>query len=110
MLPRDFDIHVYYNQDSRDKAFALREKAHKEFKDRNIFVSRMVDKKVGPHPLPMFEITFANEQLSEMIFWLLKNRDGLTVLMHQVTGDDPKDHSDGALWMGSKLELDFSAF
>ncbi len=110
MPARDFDIHVYYNESSRPQAEALRELALKDFNGRPIHVSRMVDRKVGPHPLPMFEIDFGKEDLGEMIQWLFKNRNGLTVLVHQVTGHDTIDHSAGALWMGEVLEIDFSTF
>ena len=66
MYVRDFDIHVYYTlEDSRPQALALREQALQDFGGRNMFVSRMVDQKVGPHPRPMFEITFARENLNE---------------------------------------------
>lgn len=107
---RDFDIHVYYDEASRAKALELRELALKDFTGRSIHISRMVDRKVGPHPLPMFEIDFGKNDLSEMILWLFRNRNGLNVLVHQVTGHDSKDHSAGALWMGEVLELDFSTF
>lgn len=110
MHTRDFDIHVYYDENSRSRAEALRNLALQEFNGRPIAISRMVDRKIGPHPMPMFEIDFGKEHLGEMIQWLLKNRNGLTVLVHQVTGHDTKDHSEGALWMGPPLKLDFSMF
>ena len=110
MYNRDFDIHVYFNADTRSKAEALQSLALKEFHGRPIHISRLVDRKIGPHPMPMFEIDFGKDDLSEMILWLIKNRNGLTVLVHQVTGHDTIDHSEGALWMGDILELDFSKF
>ena len=110
MPQRDFDIHIYYDMQTRPTALAVHDQAIKDFSGRDVFISRMVDQKVGPHPQPMFEIVFAKEDLSEMIFWLIKNRQGLNVLLHQVTGDDPKDHSAGAMWFGQSLELDFSKF
>ena len=45
-----------------------------------------------------------------MPLWRKKNRKGLTVLVHEVTDRDLHDHTEGALWMGDKVQLDFSAF
>ena len=36
------------------------------------------------------------------------NHGDLAVLIHPRTGDDLPDHGDYALWLGDKLELDFS--
>jgi len=105
---RDYDAHIYYDETTRDQALALRDLALKNFKDRPVFISRMVDHRVGPHPLPMFEINFSKELFPEALEWLKQNRKNLTILVHEVTGDDPKDHSEGALWLGDALPLDFS--
>ena len=107
---RDFDVHIYYDLKTRPVAEALRAQAIKDFQNRDIHVSRMVDNKIGPHPMPMFEIVFGRADFAEVVFWLMTNRRGLTVLVHEVTDRDVRDHSEGALWMGEKLELDFSTF
>ncbi len=101
-----FDAHIYFTPESRDRAQALRDKAFAELKTIPMRIGPLIDKKVGPHPLPMFQIQFSPGSLSEMILWLMANRNGLTVLVHQITGDDLRDHYDGALWMGEILELD----
>jgi len=103
---RSYDAHIYYPLNAKLTAEAVRERALAELSD--VRVSPMIDRNVGPHPMPMFEIQFLPLKHSEMITWLLANRDGLTVLVHEVTGHDPRDHSEGALWMGRVLELDFS--
>lgn len=107
---RDFDVHVYYDLGSRAEAAALRDLALKEFVGRDIHVSRMVDRPIGPHPKPMFEIIVARTNFAEIVFWLMKNRGSLAVLVHEVTDHDTADHTAGAIWMGEKLELDFSQF
>jgi DOPA 4,5-dioxygenase len=38
------------------------------------------------------------------------NRDGLDVLLHPETGDDPLDHTVYAAWLGDKLPLRMEAF
>jgi DOPA 4,5-dioxygenase len=105
---REFDAHIYYVPSSRSRADALRLKAEKRFEGQPIFVGRMVDQAVGPHPVPMFEINFAKEFLGEVCLWFIDNRDDLSILVHQVTGDDPVDHTAGAIWLGQQVELDMT--
>lgn len=105
---RDFDAHIYYAPVSRYEAVVLRGRVLDELGQFPIFVSPLVDKKVGPHPTPMFEICFSTDLMEKIRTWLIRNRGRLTVLVHAVTGDDPKDHSEGAQWLGDPVELDFS--
>jgi aromatic ring-cleaving dioxygenase len=105
---REFDAHIYYRPETRSKALLLRQKALEELKDLPIFVSPLVDKKVGPHPTPMFEICFSADLVEQVRAWLIRNRGTLNVLVHTVTGNDPRDHSIGAEWLGDPVELDFS--
>jgi aromatic ring-cleaving dioxygenase len=105
---RDYDAHVYYTSESRDEALAFREKVLIDYKDQPVWVSRMVDRNVGPHPEPMFEINFPKELFPTMLYWLMHERKNLNILVHEVTGDDPKDHFEGALWLGKSLILDKS--
>ena len=44
------------------------------------------------------------------IKWLDDNRKGLTVLVHAVTDDDLKDHTDYAYWLGNEEKLNLSIF
>jgi len=44
-----------------------------------------------------------------VISWLALNRQGLTVFTHAITGDDIKDHTDHAIWMGAMPALELSA-
>jgi len=107
---RHFDAHIYYHEKKRDLAVHLREKAISTFQSRAVFVGRMIDYPIGPHPVPMFEINFPKHLLSEVSQWLLLHRGNLTVLVHEVTGNDERDHSLGAQWMGTPLDLDTSKF
>lgn len=106
---REFDAHVYYTEATRALAAKLRERTLAEFAKSEgapIFVGQLIDRPVGPHPVPMFEICFPTELFGRALLWLLHERGSLTVLVHEVTGDDPRDHSVGAIWLGDKLELD----
>lgn len=103
---RSYDAHIYYPLNKREVAVALQAKAIAELEGVKVYP--LVDRNVGPHPMPMFELQFPPLLHSEVITWLLANRGELPVLVHENTGDDPRDHSVGALWMGRVLELDFS--
>ncbi len=103
-----FHSHVYFTEDSKQQALELREKLIQDLKSKLNYLGPLNDRKVGPHPLPMFEFHFGLESLSEIIVWLMEGRNGLNVLIHQMTGDDPKDHYQGALWLGQSLPLDDS--
>ena len=61
---------------------------------------------VGPHPLPMFEAWFGPEYFDEVKAWVVAKRQGLSVLFHPITGDDYRDHAEGAIWVGEPLPLD----
>jgi aromatic ring-cleaving dioxygenase len=56
----------------------------------------------------MFELNFIRGKRDELVRWLTLNRGEHTVLVHEVTGDDPRDHTIGALWLGEPVQLDFS--
>jgi len=54
----------------------------------------------------MFQVAFATDLFGRFVPWLALNHQGLSVLIHPETGDDPIDHSEYALWLGEKLEVD----
>jgi aromatic ring-cleaving dioxygenase len=105
---RDWDAHIYYEPSQRAWAQDLRRQALEFFKDQSVFIGALRDELVGPHPLPMFELNFASRDFQVVVRWLMVQRRGLDILVHQVTGDDPRDHYDGALWLGQTLVLDDS--
>lgn len=42
--------------------------------------------------------------------WIDKHRNGLSVLLHPVTGDDLMDHTEYASWLGQALTLKLLIF
>lgn len=73
-----------------------------------MWIGDLVPRCVGPHRMPMFELNFDESELADTVAWLMLNRAGHPVLVHPVTGHDPKDHSDHAMWLGAPVPLDFS--
>lgn len=97
-----FHAHVYFDTVSRETAVRVREGLGAHFEVR---LGRLHDKPIGPHPKAMYQVAFSPEQFSKVVSWLMLNREGLDILVHPSTGDDVADHTDHALWLGEKLEL-----
>lgn len=59
----------------------------------------------------MFEVdVFTPEQFGAFIPWLVINRGPLSALIHPNTGDDERDHTQRATWMGQPLPLNLGMF
>ena len=102
-----YHAHIYYTPDTRENAAEVREQLDHNF---SVILGRWRDEPVGPHPMSMYQIAFSPEEFSRVVPWLMINRQGLDVLVHPETGDDLQDHRDNALWLGSKLDLNFEMF
>jgi len=102
----NFHAHVYYDAATRAQAEKLCTAAGKKF---GVKVGRMHDDPVGPHPRGSCQLTVGNEQISEVIPWLILNRRGLTVFAHAQTGNALKDHTEHVLWLGPSEKLKLSA-
>jgi aromatic ring-cleaving dioxygenase len=69
-------------------------------------IYRVWEKPVGPHITGMFEVNVFNpEQFGAFIPWLVVNRGPLSALVHPNTGDDVRDHTQRATWMGEPYPL-----
>lgn len=105
-----YHAHVYYVHEQRDRAEALNTRLG-EMKEsgeisRLLYVGQLRDRKVGPHPIPQFEIHFTKEVLSQIL--RLLEASGLTSLVHPLTDDDLADHTRLAHWIGTPIELDLT--
>jgi len=100
-----YHAHVYFDADTVDRARALCEAARDRFP---LKMGRVHERPVGPHPMWSCQLAFDTELFGEVVPWLSQNRDGLIVFLHALSGDDLKDHTDLAIWMGEKCELDLS--
>lgn len=103
-----YHAHVYFiTSAERQIAGIVRKEIFKRFE---VKIGRWRDKPVGPHPIPMYQIAFDANLFSDILFWLMFNRKGLTILIHPNTDNSALDHLDYAIWMGQILELNMSAF
>ena len=103
---REYHAHVYFDGESLAQARALCESAGDRF---GLRVGRVHERPVGPHPRWSCQLAFPPELFGAVIPWLTLHRRGLTVFVHPETGDEIRDHTEHALWMGEMLELDLSA-
>ncbi|KAL8921011.1 MAG: hypothetical protein Q9172_004234 [Xanthocarpia lactea] len=123
-----FDVHVYFHKvsgqnDAEKQGLnnlqdddhevrnmrAIRDAIKEEFPELQMYSIR--DKAIGPHPLPMFEVDISTPaQFGAFIPWLAIHHGRLSVLIHPNTGDSRRDHTQGAIWIGDKLDLKLDTF
>lgn len=102
--------HIYYDDAERARAEALRATFADMMMDdvsHILFIGRMTDGAVGPHPIAQFEIHFpaiAGAQIARTI-----EASELRALIHPLTDDDVADHTSLGHWIGEPLDLDISA-
>ncbi len=101
-LIKGYHAHVYFDESTVEKAQALCEEAGKRF---SVTVGRIHQKPVGPHPCWSCQLAFSRSEYADLLSWLALNRKGLTILIHPLTGNDLKDHTDYASWMGEPQAL-----
>ena len=106
-LHQAYHAHVYFDSGSTEAARSLCDKVAKLF---DLDVGRFHEKTVGPHPMWSCQIAFSATHFDDFIPWLDANREGLTIFVHGVTGDDLKDHTDYAYWLGQSVALNLDMF
>lgn len=102
-----YHAHIYYAAGERSAAEALRDAfiAQQDAREGTIlFVGRMMDEPVGPHPAAQYEIHFLEGALAGVTASI--GRTGLRALLHPLTRDDLADHTALATWIGEPLDLD----
>ena len=85
----------------------LCEEAGKQF---SVTVGRIHQKPIGPHPSWSCQLAFSRNEYTDLLTWLALNRNGLTILIHPLSGNDLKDHTDYASWMGEPQALNLDVF
>lgn len=100
--------HVYFDAASRNAAWQLRETLATALAGR-MELGRFHERPVGPHPMWSYQLAFAADQFAPVLGWLVLNHGALDVLIHPNTGDELRDHRDGALWLGRSHVLNLDA-
>lgn len=105
-----YHIHVYFDEDARARATALREDIAR-LADRDgelpiLFVGALAPGPVGPHPLPQFEVHLPLRSVQRVL--MLVERTGLRALVHPLTENDLDDHTAHATWINGAVSLNVS--
>ena len=101
--------HVYFDDATRDTAWALRETIERELAGR-IDMGRFHEKPVGPHPMWSYQLAISTSDFSHVLGWLALNHGALDVFVHPNTGDALRDHRDCAVWLGKSHALNLAGF
>lgn len=96
-----FHAHLYYPLIRRQEALNIHQLIRNERRDVTA-IFPLVDRLVGPHKMPMFELHFENNQHG-LIEWLDAHRGDFSVLIHPVSEEHLLDHTLRARWLGKEL-------
>ena len=104
---KGYHAHIYFDDLSEPLAADIYQKIDAQF---NFELGRFHKKAIGPHTKWMFQVPFTHRDFDHFITWLEQNRDGLSILIHPLTGDNLEDHSLYASWLGSPIKLNLEIF
>ncbi len=102
-----YHAHVYFSTATTEQARALCVGA---WHACHIGLGRFHERPVGPHPDNSCQLTFSAAQFEQLIPWLDAHRDGLTILVHPLTGDALAEHTTHARWLGEPRPLKVEIF
>jgi len=106
-IHQHYHAHVYFDQQTLAFATHLCQQAGEFF---DLKIGRIHQKAVGPHPRWSCQISFTNRDFDKLIPWLDEHRNGLNIFVHGNTGDDLRDHTEYAYWLGESVELNLAMF
>lgn len=105
---KNYHAHIYFDLDQRPVVENLvTQLLQLNLPDLKLW--KFHDKKVGPHFLPMAEVHFTEKNLNAVVDCLKLHHEGISILVHEDSGDDFKDHED-PIWVGPSLPIDFDFF
>src|SRR3984893_19601605 len=98
-----YHAHVYYSAETKPVAERLAQRLNENFE---VEIGAFSGERVGPHPIPQFQMISKNEQFATVVPWLMLNREGLDILLHPLTDDMVDDHTVYATWLGKPAQRD----
>ncbi len=99
---KGYHAHIYYTPETKPVAVRIREDIANLF---TVTLGNWHDEAVGPHTAAMYQVAFDKAAFQQFVPWLMLQRDGLSILVHPLTGDDYDDHAIFSLWLGPVLQL-----
>jgi DOPA 4,5-dioxygenase len=97
----NYHAHIYWqNEAQRFEALYLRQ----PLQELGCQLGNLHDEPIGPHPHAMYQVNYNSSNAPQVEDLLYKAK--LHILLHEDTGDDLRDHTIGARWIGRPLTLD----
>ena len=106
---KNFHAHLYFRPD-REQAARKLYLAALEVHGTSFDVWKFHASRVGPHALPMIELHFNEATEEAAIEWLKQHHSSFSVLIHEDTGNDVRDHLENVRWLGNPLPIYFEFF
>jgi len=100
---RGYHVHIYYHDVAEANAKDLHDQLVARFggqPTRPQFTGI-----AGPHPIPQMQVIFRKDAFTDVVPWLMFNRQGLDILVHPLTDDEVEDHTTHAVWLGKPVDL-----
>lgn len=103
----EYHAHIYFEEQTLQQAIELCQTISEKF---NLVMGRVHQRPVGPHCSWSCLVKFPVDLFAELIPWLMLNRNELTIFVHPETGNDLKDHTRHAMWLGPSKLLNLNQF
>lgn len=110
-----FHFHTYFwqqNQVSVEDVRDLRQLIQKEIEAgglTNCSLNHLNMQPIGPHPIGSFETCCNVTSLHLAVSFFMRQHGKFSVLLHPLTRQEVRDHTEHAFWMGMPLPLDLSS-
>lgn len=104
---RGFHAHIYFDSAELEAAQAFAAAAKERI---GCAVGRFHEQPVGPHPRGSCQLSLTPDQFGAFAPWAARERNGLTIFAHGLSGDDLADHTRHVVWFGPSETLDLSIF
>ena len=102
-----YHAHIYW-RDETERTLAVSMRPFLE--SMGCEMGRIWDEPIGPHPIAMYQIKYDDTNKDKVISFIKNNHRGISVLLHNDTGNDLEDHTENVEWLGEAIDLDLTAF
>lgn len=110
-----YHFHTYFlqrNNVSVSDVRSLRQMITQEIESgdmRDCALNRLNMEPKGPHPIGSFETCCNATSLNSALSFFMREHGKFSVLLHPLTREEVKDHTERAFWMGLRQGLDLGA-
>ncbi|MCJ8276692.1 MAG: DOPA 4,5-dioxygenase family protein [Bdellovibrionales bacterium] len=102
-----YHFHIYFEDKDLETLHPILEKL-KEV--QGLRIGHAHRRPVGPHPVGSCQVTVPSHLFEPTLQWFMRERNGLSLFIHPVSGDDYSDHTDHVVWLGKPYKLNIEFF